>query len=309
MEEVELAAMVLSTAQRRRAGGGDYVRLRRDAYVRADAWTELDARSRHLVRAHEVTARRDEPPLLCGPSAAAVWGLPIIGAWSDEVEVLVPDGAPGSRPGIRRRRTTVLPQGELRSGLLVTSAARTVIDVARTSPESGLAAADHAVRVGLVTQEELRAEALAVPPRAGGRQGAQAVAALADPLAESTGESLSRFGFWQLGFPRPRLQVEFHDAAGFIGRTDAFWEAARLIGEFDGRVKYRVPPNATPDQASKVLWDEKRREDRLRRVVAGVARWTWREALHRERLRAVLIGHGLRPSDQPWFDPVTLELL
>ena len=172
-----------------------------------------------------------------------------------------------------------------------------------------LAAADHAVRIGLVTQEELRAEALAVPPRAGGRQGAQAVAALADPLAESTGESLSRFGFWQLGFPRPRLQVEFHDAAGFIGRTDAFWEAARLIGEFDGRVKYRVPPNATPDQASKVLWDEKRREDRLRRVVAGVARWTWREALHRERLRAVLIGHGLRPSDQPWFDPVTLELL
>jgi hypothetical protein len=59
-----------------------------------------------------------------------------------------------------------------------------------------------------------------------------------------------------------------------------------VIGEFDGRLKYDVP---------RALWDEKTREDTLRRLpeVRGFARWTMREAADARALAPVLSAAGL----------------
>ncbi|WIE82989.1 hypothetical protein [Curtobacterium sp. MCPF17_021] len=59
-----------------------------------------------------------------------------------------------------------------------------------------------------------------------------------------------------------------------------------MIGEFDGRLKYEDP---------RALWDEKNREDALRRLpeVRGFARWTMREAADARALAAVLSAAGL----------------
>src|SRR5674476_401682 len=52
------------------------------------------------------------------------------------------------------------------------------------------------------------------------------------------------------------------------GRVDFWWPGARVVGEFDGRVKYgRANPSGRPPED--VLWDEKLREDRLRAADAA----------------------------------------
>ncbi len=74
------------------------------------------------------------------------------------------------------------------------------------------------------------------------------------------------------GIPRPKRQQEIFDASGLIGRVDFWWPELRTVGEFDGRVKYgRANPSGRPPED--VLWDEKRREDRLRVAGLNVVRW------------------------------------
>jgi hypothetical protein len=188
-----------------------------------------------------------------------------------------------------------------RHGLRVTSVARTVVDLARTEPlPSAVAAADHALRHGWCTRADVLEEAAAVPRRVRGRPAASLVARLADPLSMSVGESLSRTQMFLLDLPRPRLQVPHADEDGLIGVVDFDWGG--VVGEFDGRVKYRIPPDVDRRQAGRVLWQEKRREDRLRRR-AAVARWVWDDALVRQRLARVLAPHGIRPQVRnSWFD-------
>lgn len=97
-----------------------------------------------------------------------------------------------------------------------------------------------------------------------------------------------------LGLPAPVLQEAFHDRLGLIGYTDFWWPQRNLIGEFDGKGKYRDPlflRGRTPVQA---LADEKWREDRLRARGLRVSRWDWATAVSLPRLRAHLRDAGLR---------------
>jgi hypothetical protein len=41
-----------------------------------------------------------------------------------------------------------------------------------------------------------------------------------------------------------------------------------VVGEFDGKMKYRVPAGASAEEAAEGVWREKKREDRLRRWAA-----------------------------------------
>jgi len=66
------------------------------------------------------------------------------------------------------------------------------------------------------------------------------------------------------------------------------------VGEFDGKVKYRVPPDATAEEAAQILWNEKQREDRLRRQKLKVARWIWSEAKDPIALARILAAEGVR---------------
>ena len=127
-----------------------------------------------------------------------------------------------------------------------------------------------------------RVACAAAPPR-------RLVADLADADSMSAGESLSRVQMFRLGVPRPRLQVPHDDDQGLIGVVDFDWLG--VIGEFDGKLKYRVPPGASPEEAAEIVWREKKREDRLR-VGSRVARWTWEVALDRDRLGRRTRGAG-----------------
>jgi hypothetical protein len=101
-----------------------------------------------------------------------------------------------------------------------------------------------------------------------------------------------------LGFPPPRLQVQFTLRTGRTAFTDFFWEDHRHIGEFDGLGKYRDPAllvGRTPEQ---VLVAEKDREDDLRRQVRAFSRWRT-PALESPRLLYEILTSAGLPSTRP----------
>jgi hypothetical protein len=251
-------------------------RLRRGVYVEASLLGD-DAAMRHIL---ELRAA-----LLClkGPIAASH----VTGATLHQIALLDPDlslvhitrenaGSSRTEGGVRRH-DAALPAGHLTTvgGLLATSAARTVLDVARTSTfEAGLVAAESALNRGLATPTELR-EILSYCLDWPGARAAGRVASFASCHSESAGESLSRIAFESLRLPAPRQQVEIYDARGFIARVDFYFEEQCTVGEFDGRAKYAGDADA--------LYTEKRREDRLRDAGPEIFRFGWLEAHDRRQ--------------------------
>ena len=102
---------------------------------------------------------------------------------------------------------------------------------------------------------------------------------LADPRAESPGESLTRVACQRFGIPAPELQYHVLDSQGsLIGISDFYWDDFRHLGEFDGKVKYesRLRPGETPAECA---IREKRREDAMRAGLRGMTRFMWSDIM------------------------------
>jgi hypothetical protein len=136
-----------------------------------------------------------------------------------------------------------------------------------------------------------------VPPRTKGCARAVRNLELADARSGSAGESLSRGQMLLIGVPRPDLQVSFargdlpgHDVVDFD------WPGLDTFGEFDGKGKYSREELRNGRSAEEVLWDEKVREDRIRRHRRRSVRWGWGDAMSRRRLERVLALGGIHAS-------------
>jgi len=171
---------------------------------------------------------------------------------------------------------------------------RAASDVSRLeSLRSSVMALDHGLRLGAFDRGALRA-AVERAPRVGRRRALIALD-LADALAESPGESLSRVVMVEIGVPLPELQREFWDRWGLIGRVDFWWPELGVVGEFDGLTKYLELARRSGRSLDQVKIDEKKREDRIRALpeVRGFARWDWATANDPSRLAAVLADAGV----------------
>ncbi|WP_431843446.1 type IV toxin-antitoxin system AbiEi family antitoxin domain-containing protein [Calidifontibacter indicus] len=275
------------------------VRVRRGFHYPAPAWNELDARGRHALLVH-ATARcwTTEPGAISHESAAALWGLPIIGAWPDRVHISTTSGSRSSQGALQVHRISDECATQRIGGLLVTTSAQTVVDLARSRDlRSGLATADAALHRGVLRSAELAELTAGLAPGCRGGAIARLVAALADGRSESVLESLSRAVMFEQGFPRPELQVRLVDSDGEFGRADFGWPG--LIGECDGALKYGMALSDGDPSAAVVR--EKRREDRIR-LFSEVVRWGWMDAFRVDPLVRRLVAKGLRPGDQSsWF--------
>jgi len=277
--------------QARMTRAAQLYRLRRGAYS-ADAHG-LDPRLAHLQLLEATVRQSSSDAVVSHMSAAAVHGLPV---WADALhQVHLSRDREG---GGKTRRYVRLHPGRLSAedvvevdGFLVTSLARTVVDLARTaSLQRAVAIGDAALAAGLG-----HAELDAVLAEARGRTGAAAArraVALLDARSETPGESSSRVVLYQLGLPPTHLQYEVLDPLGrFVARTDFCWEEARTLGEFDGKIKYgRILKEG--QSVSDVLFEEKRREDALRDLGWQIVRWVWDDLAHPaalgERIRRAL---------------------
>ena len=118
-----------------------------------------------------------------------------------------------------------------------------------------------------------------------------------DARSESVGESRCRVVLHELGYA-PRPQVLLSDAAGVFARLDFEIEDISTVVEFDGRIKYgKLVPEG--HSASDVLWEEKRREDRIRATGRQVVRLTWADLEHPHRIRALLVAAAARAAASP----------
>jgi hypothetical protein len=145
-----------------------------------------------------------------------------------------------------------------------------LVDCAREWPlEDAVVAMDAALNAELLSRRELTDAVLAESHWVGVGDAARA-ANLADGRAESPLETLGRLRIVGSGLPTPELQVGIRDARGLVGRVDAWYEEAAVAVEFDGLVKYEAPRDGR--SPARVLWEEKRREDRLRDLDIRVLR-------------------------------------
>lgn len=273
----QLTTLGLSPHQiRQMVATGALARVHRDAY-------RLPADGEHQLAAFHAAVTslrlRDPSRLLTGPAALSVLGLTVFDV--PQTIHVATDRRGGS--SARSLVSTVAPppseQVTTVRGTRVATPARAVLDTARLqSVVAGVVAGDEALRLGRVTIDEL-VQVGATMRHLRGAAAVRACVELASPLSESPGESWSAVVMHQYGIPRPERQKVFVDGAGFVGRADFWWPGHRVVGEFDGRVKYgRANPSGRPPED--VLWDEKVREDRLRAQDLGVVRWTTGDLRH-----------------------------
>ena len=183
--------------------------------------------------------------------------------------------------------TGPLPVGQVQrdnEGYLVTTPARTVVDLAADLPlPDALVLLDSAARMicsSLVNQIRRRDYANPQLVRVAVDLLEQAattvhatrlrpVLALVNPSRESVAESLSAGQLHLSGLPTPLFQPEIRTPMGKV-YPDFLWEDLKLIGECDGAIKY-------DDSAAYVL--EKEREQVLRDLGYRFVRWLAKEIM------------------------------
>lgn len=272
------------------------MRLHKARYVETGQWQNLDQGDRHLLAMKAVaSAARECAPLFSRESAALLWRLPI-GVLPETVQVNIPPGSGQRSHGLVRRRLFPCLEdgGDLIEGLSVTGKIQTAVEltISQSFPWA-IAAMDRLLGDGAKV-EEVRVAILRMPTRPGPRKPSM-VLELASAQSMSVGESISRANINLAGLPAPSLQRCFLDGHGLIGFTDFYWEEFGLVGEFDGRMKYRKDEYLRGRDPAEVVIAEKEREDRLRALGLKVTRWTWETAISSEKLRAHLLQAGLRP--------------
>lgn len=262
---------------------GRLTRLRAGTYLLT---TPSSPEHRHHLR---VVASTQPDTVVSHHSAAVLHGFAMLRPAFERVHT-----TSGSSAGGRISRTRHMHAGPLddvdvvgHDGLLVTSAARTAVDVACHGDfDQALVVFDSALRGG-VEAVDLAAELDGRRRRGIGV--ARRALAVADGSSASVGESWSRAQMITAGLPIPVLQRE-RRLSGRRIITDFDWDD-RLVGEFDGQIKYgRL---LTPGQKIEdVIADERAREDLLRWSDRMVVRWVWAQLVRREVVGLI----------RPWLD-------
>lgn len=262
-------------ARRRRSGL--WTSLRGGAYVAGSAAAALNRRERHRLLIQATLTKLRRPAVISHQSAAVLHGLPL---WSVPLTAVhVTRTPPAKCDSDRNLSCHVCRLGPdevtVADGLPVTTPTRTILDLGRLIGfVPALIAADAALNQVLTTPALLWAGLEDMVGTRGSRNAARIVQ-FADGRSESVGESRSRTLLAEARLPPPGLQVPVYaDGGYFLGRGDFGYPQEKVLGEFDGRVKYGrlLRPGQSAGDA---VFEEKRREDAIRDAGWQVTRWTW----------------------------------
>ncbi len=282
---------------------GALVRVRAGVLADAESWSAATPEARAFARIHAVAAtRRGSGIVLSHESAACLHRLSIARPWPHAVHITEPeDTGRRSGRGVVVHRAVLEPDEIVEiDGVLVTSLARTLIDLALSSTTiDALVAIDAArdrrsPRIGL---DELL-EALARRSPRGARR-ADRILAFSSEVAMSPNETCGRYAVHLLGFPEPVEQLEVRVAGGRCRYLDLGWPKHSAGLEIDGYSKYVEDSAAT-------IWAEKEREAELADVGIRSTRIRWSDyhALARvaTRVRSIGIPRQPRPIPRSLFD-------
>ena len=256
---------------------GQLVKIRHGAYATREvlARAETNPGLRHAVDVTAIMATRMHSSVASHHSAAQLHGLRLLNQPPAGTVTLTV--APGTRTGLHRQAERIIchaaqlpdPQVTKRYGIPVTTAARTVADLARTGTfMEGVVVADAALYERHASKSELR-RVLAGCERWPGTRRARQVIDFADGLAESVLESCARVLFRDHGLPPPELQVHITGRdRTMIARVDFFWRRYGVVAETDGLLKY--------DSGERAI-AERRRDRLLLEAGFEVVHVTWQE--------------------------------
>jgi len=248
--------------------------MRRGVYAtkRAVDWAGDDQVRAHALRIFAVRAAVGDAAVASFHSAAILHRLDLLTPpASDTVTLTLPSTRAWNRlasDGVVFHSAD-LPPDQLATlyNLPVTSAARTVADLARTLPfRDAVVVADSALHAERATKPELQQVLDSCASWPGVKQ-ARRVVAFADERAGSVLESAARVVFDELGLEPPDLQVTIHlPRDAFL--VDFYWPEHRVVAEADGLAKYTVGGD---------LVAQFRRDRLLRDAGYKVVHFTWRE--------------------------------
>ena len=225
--------------RRAAAGAGGLWRPRRGVYGLTPQ--QSDPADVHAQRLPPPLPETREPLVISHASAAVLYGLPVHQSLLDGVWVTHGNDVGGHQRRWLHTFGTKLDPDEIVDidGMPVTSLVRTTLELARyLRPQQSISALDVALSrdPGL---PEAWSSWIAAHPRWRGNGRATWVLALANPLSESWGESVSRIIMAEEGIPAPVLQYPVYDEQGeLVAVLDFFWEEFRVAGEYDGLGKY-----------------------------------------------------------------------
>ena len=279
-EAIDCGETDRTLAAARRAGL--IVRLRRGMYAPADVYNASDDTGKHLLHARAALAAQCGRVALTGPSAAALHGFALYDQDLTVVHLVRLDrGCSHHAAKINHHVVTQDIEDDLGvyDGIMAINPARAVWEVAcRSTLEGGVVTADSALHQDPQLSEAIEELQQRFAYFPGSRRGRLAVK-LADPRAETPGESVTRVQFHRYGIPMPVLQYHVVDRHGsLVGISDFYWEEHRHLGEFDGKIKYQklLRPGET---ASECVFREKQREDAMRADLRGMTRFIWSDVM------------------------------
>lgn len=289
-------------ALRHRMRRGEVVKPALGVYARSAYWSGLSEKERalHIMRAQQ---KLHPDWVFCGFSAALLYGLPVVYREINQSHLASSSECrPPSRRSVRWHVIDDIRPATMQ-GIRATPFERTVLDCMRSSDFGmALAIADAALRRPRVSRAHLMEYFRLNGKGLSGVRRAMKALLYADARSESPGESIARAAMIRDGFALPDLQVALpsmvEPSRGY--RVDFMWmreDGARVIGEFDGRVKYSDPSilqGATPLDA---LIAERRRELELSMHGMPIVRFGWREVTHPAELRKLLVAYGVPRSE------------
>jgi predicted transcriptional regulator of viral defense system len=269
------AAGITSAQFRSLTRAGALVRVRRGVYATRSAVesARTDQRQDHALRVAVARASVGRHAVASHQSAAVLHGIDLLRRPADGVVWLT--RPPGQKHGQQfegiHLYSAQLPEKHVTTlyGVRVTTATRTVIDLARLlTYMEGVVAVDSALRAGKTTDLGL-ADVLRSCARWPGADRARRATDFGSADAESVLESCARVVFAEAGLPAPVLQAAIATAnAEFIARVDFCWPAYQVIAEADGMAKYNEPRRAREQIV---------RDTRLRDAGYKVVHFTWNE--------------------------------
>jgi very-short-patch-repair endonuclease len=270
------------------------VGLSPQAISRRIAWGRLHRVHRGVYavghQALSSTGRRWAAVLACGDgavlshrTAADAWDL--ARSSTPKIDVTVPTRQRIRLPGlvVHRPRTLLPEETTTHEGLPITSAARTVLDLAAVGFRGRAleAALDRGELQGVLDFASLHRLLELRPLRAGSRPLRALLAGYAPGTVVTRSELEERFLALcdRFGFPRPRVNSLVEGI-----EVDFVWPAAGVVVEVDGYAWHRSPGALGRD-----------RERDVRLVIAGyrVLRFTWEHVTRRPQYVATSLHHAL----------------